>query len=88
MDTFTWGWHGFTTNSYTLYGVYIPTLTTEYQSYYGLGSGGGNANSYPFGKISADKKTIYWYAKGKSGVDASGGQLNASGRTYYWIALG
>lgn len=90
METSTWGWRGFTTNAYTLYGVYVPTLTTEYQSYYGLGAGGANSYTSPYGKKSADGKAVYWYADTVYGHESSGpsGQLNISGWTYYWVALG
>ena len=64
--------------SHIKYGIYVPTLTTEYVG----GRAFGYSNSY--GKISADKKTIYWYVVS----DRASYQVNENGYTYYWIAIG
>lgn len=73
----TFGIHQWGENSisHIKYGTYLPTLTTEYVSGRSLGY-----SSY--GKVSADRKTIYWYTN-----DAAY-QINEARYTYYWIAFG
>lgn len=63
------------------------SLTTSYELgrgfyYYGDGSYTG----VPYAKISADGKSISWYAAQNSGGEAET-QLNASGITYYFLGV-
>lgn len=54
-------------------------LTTEYNR--AAWSSSGYSCSY--GKVSADRKTLYWYYDGGE-IE----QFNSTGCTYYWIAFG
>lgn len=62
--------------------VHMDALTSDA---YGWRAGLGQTNSskYPYGKKSADGKTLYWYHEGGAGY-----QYNTSGYTYYYIAIG
>lgn len=67
-----------------------PTImaSTSYQSSHGFGYLYHVGNVYPHGKVSADRKTIYWYSyPGQLEPDANY-QMNKSGTTYYYIAIG
>lgn len=57
-------------------------LTTTFVEH--MGFIGSTDTSIIFGKKSEDGKTFYWYTPGKS----SAGQLNSSGYSYYFLALG
>ena len=65
--------------------VYIPFINDgEFKQYQGLGRNYDNSPlTYSYGKRSADGKTYYWYNDGSASY-----QLNASGTTYYYIAIG
>ena len=60
--------------------VSADVLSTKYISGMGLGLYDSGA---PYGKKSSDGRTIYWYHS----VSAKG-QLNISGYTYHYIAIG
>ena len=57
-------------------------LTTTFVEH--MGFIGSTDTSIIFGKKSEDGKTFYWYTPGES----SAGQLNSSGYSYYFLALG
>lgn len=64
--------------------LYMPLVSTTYSKYCGFA--GSGAKSYAYGKKSTDGKTIYWYCNSSS--YGAGGQLNSSGTTYYYTAIG
>lgn len=64
----------------------IPTVTlsTVYAQRVGLGYANSvNSASDFYGKISTDRKTIYWYNVGNAS-----NQFNMSGVIYYWFVFG
>lgn len=63
--------------------VAIDGLTTSYKQGFGFFTNTGN---YSYAKKSEDGKTIYWYNTETNSAAAY--QLNASGRTYRWLAIG
>lgn len=62
--------------------ILTALLTTEYQTGCGFGQG---SSSELYAKISLDGKTVSWY---RSGNVSAMYQNNASGTTYYWLAIG
>lgn len=65
-----------------LYMVALPAMSTSYTQYFGLCfNGQGQSTSY--GMRSGDSKTVSWY--NTSGAQM---QLNESGSTYYFLAIG
>lgn len=58
--------------------VVCDTLSTEYKQ----GQGFGYVSLSQYGKISDDKRTIYWYCENMED------QANSTGYTYYYLALG
>lgn len=75
----------FTVNNYMSVGVIAASqLTTSYTAPVGTNDVEDRTNSSGFyAKLSSDGKTVYWY----STADASR-QMNHSGYTYYYVALG
>lgn len=67
-----------------------PTImaTTSYQKDHGFGYWYNMGGNFPYGKMSADRKTIYWYETSGQSPATAGNQMNASGTTYYYIAIG
>lgn len=67
----------------------IPTdcLTTSYSKYYGLWTVSMSNKSYVLAKKSDDGKTISWYTT-LTGDGIASSQVNASGYTYYYLAIG
>lgn len=61
------------------------TLSFDWVETYGFGIV-SSGPKYPFGKISSDRKTIYWYHP--SGANNHGYQFNTAGYTYYYFAIG
>lgn len=71
--------------------VQTDILSTSYQTYAGFGRNTqSNSNILTQGRKSADGKTFFWY-NGYDGSSASYGaqyQLNTSGKTYHYTAIG
>lgn len=76
-------------SSYYKYGTFVPVLTGEYAAGKVWGAGGSSGGA-TYGKVSADRKTMYWYATAIKGTENNGPgfQLNVSAYTYHWIAFG
>lgn len=64
--------------------MFSSTLSTEYKTQVGMST--ENDKTYSAGKKSSDGKTFYWYyARNNYAADT---QLDHSGFTYYYIAIG
>lgn len=64
--------------------IVTEQLSTNYKAYHGFMYGGSSvSHSSSFGKISADKKTIYWYFDGNAYY-----QCNSAEDIYYILLLG
>ena len=73
------------TSGYSSYSMHDILLTTSFASRRGIHNGTSNYGlDYSFGKKSVDGRTFWWYSSG----NAASLQLNETGSTYYYIAIG
>lgn len=66
---------------YYLVLLHVPSMSTSYTSTYVIRP---DNNYYSYCKRSTDGKKIYWYATSSDGY----AQLNSSGVTYHYVAIG